>query len=103
MSVQFSARLYSASKGCLIQVHKQALLLATLADLAAEFERTIVRAVDAAGPRPGQQLLAMFEASLDPGITEPCKTAVRFAFSSEARSRADYQCNCIARDEKFLP
>ncbi len=81
---------------------KEALLLATLTDLAAEFERTIVRAVDAAGPGPGQKLLAMFEASLDPGITEPRKTAVWFAFTSEARSRADYQRICGAQDEKIF-
>ena len=81
---------------------KEALLLATLTDLAGEFERTILHAIDAAGPGPGQKLLAMFEASLDPGITEPRKTAVWFAFTSEARSRADYQRICGAQDEKIF-
>jgi TetR/AcrR family transcriptional repressor of bet genes len=81
---------------------KEALLLATLTDLAGEFERTILHAIDAAGREPGQKLLAMFEASLDPRITEPRKTAVWFAFTSEARSRADYQRICGTQDEKIF-
>ncbi|MCP5121929.1 MAG: GNAT family N-acetyltransferase [Pseudomonadales bacterium] len=81
---------------------KEALLLATLTELASEFEGTILQAIDRAGSNPAQKLLAMFEASLDPQITEPRKTAVWFAFTSEARSRADYQRICGAQDQKIF-
>jgi TetR/AcrR family transcriptional repressor of bet genes len=81
---------------------KEALLLATLTELAREFEQRILNALEAAGPDPAARLLAMLEASLDPNITEPRKTAVWFAFTSEARSRADYQRICGAQDHKIF-
>jgi AcrR family transcriptional regulator/L-amino acid N-acyltransferase YncA len=81
---------------------KEALLLETLTELAREFEQRIVNALESAGPSPAKKLLAMFEASLDPGITEPRKTAVWFAFTSEARSRADYQRICGDQDQKIF-
>ncbi len=81
---------------------KDALLLATLTDLAQEFEHRILTALEIAGPNPAHQLLAIFEASLDPDICEPRKTAVWFAFTTEARSRADYQRICGGQDEKIF-
>ncbi|MEE4146482.1 MAG: GNAT family N-acetyltransferase [Halieaceae bacterium] len=81
---------------------KEALLLATLTELAREFEQRILNALEFAGPSPANKLLAMFEASLDPNITEPRKTAVWFAFTSEARSRADYQRICGEQDQKIF-
>ena len=81
---------------------KEALLLETLTELAREFEQRILNALDSAGPNPANKLLAMFEASLDPNITEPRKTAVWFAFTSEARSRADYQRICGDQDHKIF-
>lgn len=81
---------------------KQALLLATLTQIAEEFEERIQRAVDAAGDEPGARLLALMDASVDPEITEPRKTSVWFAFSSEARSRDDYQRICGGREKKIF-
>jgi AcrR family transcriptional regulator/ribosomal protein S18 acetylase RimI-like enzyme len=81
---------------------KEALLLETLTELAREFEQRILNALESAGPSPAKKLLAMFEASLDPNITEPRKTAVWFAFTSEARSRADYQRICGEQDQKIF-
>ncbi len=81
---------------------KEALLLETLTELAHEFEQRILNALESAGPAPAKKLLAMFEASLDPNITEPRKTAVWFAFTSEARSRADYQRICGDQDQKIF-
>ena len=81
---------------------KEALLLDTLTELAREFEQRILHALENAGPEPARKLLALMEASLDPEITEPRKTAVWFAFTSEARSRADYQRICGAQDEKIF-
>lgn len=81
---------------------KEALLLETLTELAQEFEQRILLALDSAGNNPAHRLLAMFEASLDPEVTEPRKTAVWFAFASEARSRADYQRICGEQDKKIF-
>ena len=81
---------------------KEALLLDTLTELARELELRILQALETAGPSPASKLLALMEASLDPEITEPRKTAVWFAFTSEARSRADYQRICGAQDAKIF-
>lgn len=81
---------------------KEALLMETLTDLVQEFEERILKALEAADPTPASKLLAMFEASVDPNITEPRKTAVWFAFTSEARSREDYQRICGAQDRKIF-
>ncbi len=81
---------------------KETLLLETLTELAREFEQRILTSLSAAGASPASKLLAMFEASLDPEVTEPRKTAVWFTFASEARSRADYQRICGAQDKKIF-
>ena len=81
---------------------KEALLLATLTYLAEEFEQRIDQALHTAEPHPAQRLTALFEASLDPDITEPRKMAVWYAFASEARARDDYQRICGAQDKKIF-
>ena len=81
---------------------KETLLLETLTELVREFEQSIMYALDSADAGPAAKLTAMFEASLDPAITEPRKTAVWFAFTSEARSRADYQRICGAQERKIF-
>lgn len=81
---------------------KEALLMETLTELAREFEQRILNALEKAGASPARKLLALMEASLDPEITEPRKTAVWFAFTSEARSRADYKRICGAQDAKIF-
>ena len=81
---------------------KEALLLETLNFLAEEFKDSIDRALAAAAPNPAARLKALFEASLDPEITEPRKMAVWFAFASEARGREDYQRICGAQDKKIF-
>jgi len=81
---------------------KEALLLETLSHLAQEFEQSIDHALEAAGNDPAARLQALFEAALDPEITEPRKMAVWFAYASEARARADYQRICGAQDKKIF-
>jgi TetR/AcrR family transcriptional repressor of bet genes len=81
---------------------KESLLLETLSHVADEFEQRIFAAIDNAENNPADKLIALFEASLDPQLTEPGKTAVWFAFAAEARSRADYQRICGAQDEKIF-
>jgi TetR/AcrR family transcriptional repressor of bet genes len=81
---------------------KEALLLETLTFLAEELESGIDHALAAAGGNAADQLLALMEASLDPGITDPRKMAVWFAFTAEARGRVDYQRICGAQDRKIF-
>lgn len=81
---------------------KHALLLATLTQIAEEFEERIQGAVDESGDDPAARLLALIDASVDPEITEPRKTSVWFAFSSEARSRDDYQRICGERERNIF-
>jgi TetR/AcrR family transcriptional repressor of bet genes len=81
---------------------KEALLLETLNFLVSEFETNLDGALAAAGPDPAARLWAMFDASLDPKITEPRKMAVWYAFASEARDRAEYQRICGAQEKKIF-
>ena len=81
---------------------KEALLLATLTYLAEEFEQSIDGALASAAPDPASKLTALFEASLNPEITEPRKMSVWFAFVAEARGREDYQRICGSQDKKIF-
>ena len=69
---------------------KESLLLDTLYYLAEEFEQSIDSALDSAGRDPASRLTALFEASLNPEITEPRKMAVWYAFVAEARDRKSH-------------
>lgn len=79
---------------------KEALLLDTLRFLADELDTSIDHALSASGDAPADRLRAILDVSLDPGITEPRKMAVWFAFAAEAWARADYKRICGARDKK---
>lgn len=81
---------------------KETLLLETLTFLAREFEDNLERTLASAGPAPADKLLALFDASLDPDITEPRKTAVWFAFNAEAHGRKDYKRICGAQDQQIF-
>jgi ribosomal protein S18 acetylase RimI-like enzyme len=81
---------------------KEALLLDTLTYLAEEFEQSIDKALESAQPDPASRLRALFEASLNPEMTEPRKMAVWYAFVAEARGREDYQRICGAQDKKIF-
>lgn len=80
---------------------KESLLLETLRAVAEEFEQTVDAALAAAGSAPAAQLEAILLASLAPGITEPRKVAVWYAFSAEAGARRDYQKICGQRDQTW--
>ena len=77
---------------------KEALLTETLRFIAEEFDQSVSAALAGAGTEPGQRLLAIVAASLDPVLTEPRKIAVWYAFMSEMRARSDYQAICGERD-----
>ncbi len=81
---------------------KETLLLETLTYLAREFEDNLEQTLASAGPAPADKLLALFDASLNPEITEPRKTAVWFAFNAESHGRKDYKRICGAQDQQVF-
>jgi phenylpropionate dioxygenase-like ring-hydroxylating dioxygenase large terminal subunit/DNA-binding transcriptional regulator YbjK len=81
---------------------KEALLLATLRQVAEEFERAIEQCIARAGDDPAQTLLEIVNVNLDPALSEPRKVAMWFAFMSESRARRDYQQLCGDRDEEYF-
>ncbi|MGK0500579.1 MAG: AcrR family transcriptional regulator/ribosomal protein S18 acetylase RimI-like enzyme [Oceanicoccus sp.] len=81
---------------------KEALLLATLKYLSEEFDSRQKTALQQAGSAAPDQLKAVVDASLDPGITESRKMAVWFTFLSEGRARQDYQRICGECDSNNL-
>jgi len=69
---------------------KDALLLAALEQVAAEFEAARREALEAAGGNPVRGLEALIEVSLDPKVSDPANIAVWYAFWGEARARKLY-------------
>ncbi len=69
---------------------KDALLLATLQHVAAEFEAAQRAALAGADNRPREALLALIDASFDPVLSDPRKMSVWYGFWGEARARAEY-------------
>lgn len=80
---------------------KETLLLTTLRHVAEEFEGALARAVESAGMEPRRRLQALVDAHLDPGLSNPPKVAVWYAFMAEAASRKDYQAICRERDSSY--
>jgi phenylpropionate dioxygenase-like ring-hydroxylating dioxygenase large terminal subunit/AcrR family transcriptional regulator len=80
---------------------KEALLLATLKSLAEEFDQAMKLAVSGAGEDPALRLQALVDAHLHPGLSDPRKIGVWYAFMSEAGARKDYQKICADRDEAY--
>ena len=81
---------------------KEALLLATLRSVAEEFDRCMREAMQRAGDDPAQRLQALVDAHLEPGLSDPRKIGVWYAFMSEAGTRKDYQKICKDRDEAYF-
>ena len=77
---------------------KEALLLATLQHLADEYQAAIEAALAGKAQDPAAALSALVETRLDPGLSEPRKVAVWYAFWGEMRARTDYMALCGARD-----
>jgi len=81
--------------------NKDALLLATLQSVADEYQQVLEQALNKAADDPLDRLLAVCEATLNETITTQNKMAVWFAFSSESRTRDDYDAICGARDQFY--
>jgi phenylpropionate dioxygenase-like ring-hydroxylating dioxygenase large terminal subunit/AcrR family transcriptional regulator len=81
---------------------KEALLTATLRQVAEEFEHTLAAALAAAGDDPGRGLEALLDVCMGTQLTAPRKVAVWYAFLSEGAARADYQQLCGGRDDAYF-
>lgn len=69
---------------------KDALLLAALEEIAAEFETARRAALEGAAGDPVKALEAIIDVSLDPKVSDPANVAVWYAFWGEARARKLY-------------
>jgi phenylpropionate dioxygenase-like ring-hydroxylating dioxygenase large terminal subunit/AcrR family transcriptional regulator len=80
---------------------KEALLLATLRQLAEEFEAALEGALASAGEDPGAALEAVIEVSFDPRVSEARRVSVWHAFWSEVRARREYMAVCGDLDRAY--
>jgi TetR/AcrR family transcriptional repressor of bet genes len=80
---------------------KAAMLVASLAYLATEFEERVLAPVTRLKDTPVAALRRLVELYLDPEIASPRKVSVWYAFWGEASSRQEYQDICGQKDEEF--
>jgi TetR/AcrR family transcriptional regulator, transcriptional repressor of bet genes len=80
---------------------KDAMLLASLAHLAAEFEERVMVPVAQLRDTPVAALQRLVELYLDPDIASPRKVSVWYSFWGEASSRQEYYDICGRKDEDF--
>jgi TetR/AcrR family transcriptional regulator, transcriptional repressor of bet genes len=80
---------------------KDAMMLASLAYLAAEFEELVMVPVAQLRDTPVAALERLVELYLDPDIASPRKVSVWYSFWGEASSRQEYYDICGRKDEDF--
>jgi TetR/AcrR family transcriptional repressor of bet genes len=80
---------------------KDAMLLASLAYLAAEFEELVMVPVAQLRETPVAALERLVDLYLDPDIASPRKVSVWYSFWGEASSRQEYYDICGRKDEDF--
>jgi len=80
---------------------KDAMLVASLAYLAAEFEERVMTPVSRLKDTPVRALELLVELYLDPDIASPRKVSVWYSFWGEASSRQEYLQICGKKDEDF--
>jgi len=80
---------------------KDAMLVASLAYLAAEFEERVMVPVSQLKATPVKALEQLVELYLDPEIASPRKVSVWYSFWGEASSRQEYLDLCGKKDEDF--
>lgn len=80
---------------------KDAMLLASLAHLAAEFEERVMLPVARLQETPVAALEKLVELYFDPDIASPRKVSVWYSFWGEASSRQEYYDICGRKDEDF--
>ena len=80
---------------------KDAMLVASLAHLAAEFEERVLGPVARLKDSPVHALERLVELYFDPEIASPRKVSVWYSFWGEASSRQEYQDICGKKDDDF--
>jgi TetR/AcrR family transcriptional regulator, transcriptional repressor of bet genes len=80
---------------------KDAMLLASLAHLAAEFEERVMVPVAQLRETPVAALERLVDLYFDPDIASPRKVSVWYSFWGEASSRQEYYDICGRKDEDF--
>ncbi len=80
---------------------KDNLLRETLEALAGEYRAQFERAIGRADGSPAAGLLALMELDVSPGICQPAKLAVWFAFWGEVKSRPTYRKICDEIDSYY--
>jgi TetR/AcrR family transcriptional repressor of bet genes len=80
---------------------KDAMLVASLAYLAAEFEERVLVPVAQLKDTPVEALELLVDLYLDPEIASPRKVSVWYSFWGEASSRQEYHDICGRKDEEF--
>ena len=80
---------------------KAAMLVASLAHLATEFEERVMAPVARLKDTPVQALQLLVELYLDADIASPRKVSVWYAFWGEATARQEYQDICGKKDDEF--
>lgn len=80
---------------------KDAMLVASLEFLAAEFEERLLVPIAALRPRPVEALAALVDLYLGAEIASTRKVSVWYAFWGEASARQEYHDICGSRDGKF--
>jgi TetR/AcrR family transcriptional regulator, transcriptional repressor of bet genes len=80
---------------------KDAMLVASLAYLAAEFEERVLVPVARLKDTPVEALKLLVDLYLDPEIASPRKVSVWYSFWGEASSRQEYHEICGRKDEEF--
>lgn len=81
---------------------KDALLLATLDHLAAEYEAIAASAAAEAGPSPMAKLLAVLDADFSPVVASTRKIAAWTAFWAECRATPRFRRRCIELEDKYF-
>ena len=80
---------------------KDAMLVASLAYLAAEFEERVLAPVARLKITPTHALERLVELYFDPQIASPRKVSVWYSFWGEASSRQEYHDICGKKDDEF--
>jgi len=80
---------------------KDAMLVASLAYLAAEFEERVMQPVARLKETPVRALEQLVELYLDPDLASPRKVSVWYSFWGEASSRQEYYEICGKKDDDF--
>lgn len=80
---------------------KDNLLAETLRSVADEYHEQFMQTLEASGPNPAEQLLALMEMDLKPSICDRQKLAVWFAYFGEIKAVPIYRKICSERNQKY--